>query len=269
MPRARRAIEIFLSLGASAGVLATALTPSQVQAQPHTSPMMHLQGGEGGEGGEAGQSSRLSTDADILLVLAQMQGHLLMAQELFEQHNPKGAEPHVSHPVDELYGTLEPALRAQRITPFLTTLEQLRQQVRLNPQSPRTRQMLTRAQQAIAVVAQSLAGMKTDQAQLVAAVVPQLAQTAVQEYEGALAGDRVVEVIEYQDARGFLRQALLMVRQTMASQPAATGRLVSVEKTLSAMLAAFPSVQPPRKAVMSLSQLQHLQQQLRPWPAGR
>lgn len=264
MPPARRALEIFLSLGTSAGLLTTTLTAPQAQAQHHASPM-HLQageGGEGGEGGEAGPASTMASDADILLVLAQMQGHLLMAQELMEQRQFKAAEPHVGHPVDELYGTLEPALQDHRITPFLNSLEELRQQVRLNPQALLTRQLLRQAQQTIAAVAQSLPGMKSNQAQLVGTVVPQLAQTAVQDYEGALAGDRLVDVIEYQDARGFLHQALRMVRQAKASQPAAAAQLAPLETTLVAMQAAFPTVQPPGRAVMSVSQLQRLQQQL-------
>ncbi|MFM9047813.1 MAG: hypothetical protein ACKOOH_09210 [Cyanobium sp.] len=267
MPRARRTLDIFLSLGASAGLLTTPIAELQAQAQamPHSSPMHHLagQGGEGGEGGEGGPAAAVAvSDADILLVLAQMQGHLLMAQELLEQRNHQAAEPHVGHPVDELYGTLKPALQQGKIQPFLSSLEALRQQVRLNPQDPATNGKLNQAQQAIAAAAQSLPGARAHDPLLVKTVVPQLAQTAVLEYEGALAGDQVVEVIEYQDARGFLRQALSMVRQAMAHQPSAAIQLRPMETTLLAMLKAFPTAQPPGKAVMGLANMQQLQKQL-------
>ncbi|MFM9073201.1 MAG: hypothetical protein ACKOOC_07365, partial [Cyanobium sp.] len=243
MPRARRTLDIFLSLGASAGLLTTPIAELQAQAQamPHSSPMHHL-AGQGGEGGEGAPAAAVAvSDADILLVLAQMQGHLLMAQELLEQRNHQAAEPHVGHPVDELYGTLKPALQQGKIQPFLSSLEALRQQVRLNPQDPATNGKLNQAQQAIAAAALSLPGARAHDPLLVKTVVSQLAQTAVLEYEGALAGDQVVEVIEYQDARGFLRQALSMVRQAMAHQPSAAIQLRPMETTLLAMLKAFPT----------------------------
>lgn len=266
MPRPRRTLDIFLSLGASAGLLTTPIAELQAQAQTmhHSSPMHHLagQGGEGGEGGEGGPVEVALGDADILLVFAQMQGHLLMAQELLEQRQYQAAEPHVGHPVDELYGTLKPALQQGKFQPFLSSLEALRQQVRLNPQDPATQGKLIQAQRAITAAAQFLPGAGAHDPLLVKTVVPQLAQTAVLEYEGALAGDQVVEVIDYQDARGFLRQALLMVRQAMAHQPSAANQLRPMESTLVSMLKAFPTAQPPGKAVMGLANLQQLQKQL-------
>jgi hypothetical protein len=117
--------------------------------------------------------------------------------------------------VDELYGTLLPALQQKRILPFLSHLEALRLQVRLNPEASITSQALSEALRVIAAMSSSLLARGARKPLLMRSVVSQLAQTAVQEYEGALAGDRVIETIEYQDARGFLSQALLMVRQAV------------------------------------------------------
>jgi len=264
MPRPRRALEIFLNAGATAGVLASVISAHPAFSQEHHSSTsaLHAQGGEGGEGGEAGHAAVAQTDLDVLVVLAQMQGHLLVAQELLTQQQFSAAEPHVGHPVDELYGALEPALQRQRIPPFLAILEDLRQQVRLNPKAASTGSKLAKAQQSIAAAARALPGGEAADTQMVMAVVRQLAEIAVDEYGAAVVGDRVVEAIEYQDARGFLLEAQRLLDQNVANQPAAAAQLSGQQRTIAAMLQAFPTAIPPGTAVMGVAQLQQLQKQL-------
>ncbi|MEB3207896.1 MAG: hypothetical protein VKK63_03170 [Synechococcus sp.] len=267
MRRPRKALEIFLSVGVGAGMLGIAFQPCQALAQhsqhgPESLSSSQATIAEGGEGGEGGRADSAQTDLDLLVVLAQMQGHLLVAQELLNQQHTSAAEPHVGHPIDELYGALEPALQSRQIPPFLGTLEDLRQQVRLNPQAPATGLKLARAQQAIAAATQSLPGGKPSDTQTVTAVVRQLAETAIAEYAAAVAGDRVVEAIEYQDARGFLLEAQRLLDQAAANKPAAAAELSGKPRTIATMLQAFPTVMPPRKAAMEVTQLQQLQKQL-------
>lgn len=263
MPRPRQALEIFLSLGATAGVLVSSISAAPALAQHlHHGSGLSAQGGEGGEGGEAGHSTAVQSKLEAVVVLAQMQGHLLVAQELLEQKNVNAAVPHVGHPVDELYGALDPALQSFGIAPFLSTLEALRQQVRLNPNTPDTKLKLAKAQQAIAAAAKTVTGESAMPAPLLLSVVRQLGATAAEEYSAAIAGDRVVEVIEYQDARGFLLEAQRLLVAGLASQPADPAALTSPRQTIDAMLKAFPTVMPPQKAVMSPAQLQELQQKL-------
>lgn len=85
------------------------------------------------------------------------------------------------------------------------------------------------------------------------AVVRQVAESAVEEYRAALAGDQVVETIEYQDARGFLLEAQRLL---------SAGRFNDAQRTITAMLKAVPTPLPPRQAVMSSDQLQTLLKQL-------
>lgn len=264
MQPARRALQIFLSLGTGAGVWTAGLPAApQAWAQPHPHASHHApEGGEGGEGGEAGEAVAISRDVDLLVVLAQMQGHLLVAQELLSQGQVAAAEPHVGHPVDELYGAAEPALRQRGIPPFLTSLEDLRQQVRLNPQDPATARQLARAQQAVTAAVQALPPAVRADPETVMAVVRQLAETAAEEYGAAVAEGRVVEVIEYQDARGFLREAQRQLNSALANQSASRPQLLALQKGISAMLQAFPTATPPQRAVLSADQLQALQRQL-------
>ena len=224
-------------------------------------PLARAQAAPSHHGSSAPAAAKLSV---TLLVLAQMQGHLLMAQELIEAGQVNAAEPHVGHPVDELYGSVAPALALRGVAPFLGTLEELRQQIRLNPTAPETGGMLRRAQQAIdAATAAMVSGDGSSEGAaarsvLLQGVVRELAQSAVEEYGSAVAGDRVVEVIDYQDARGFLRQGLQLTSQHRADGAA----WQAMERTLQSMLQAFPSAMPPARTLLNAAELQVRQRQL-------
>jgi len=260
----RRAVEIFLSLGAAAGMIAAALgdlPPGLAQPQPHGG-LHHQVGGERGVGGEGSSTAERRSDAELLLVLAQMQGHLLVAGELLAQGGLQAAEPHVGHPVDELYRALQPAIAERRIAPFLPVLEDLRQQVRIDPAGPSTAKKLAAARQAVAAAARSLPVSATSDPATVMALVRQLAATASEEYGAAVAEGRVVEVIEYQDARGFLLEAQQLLQATTAADPAAGVRLRRMEQGIAAMLKAVPTAVPPQKAWLSPEELEQRQKQL-------
>jgi hypothetical protein len=113
----------------------------------------------------------------------------------------------VGHPVDELYGALQPAIAQQRIAPFLTVLEDLRQQVRIDPASPSTDRKLAAARQAVATAARSLSTPSTSDPAAVMVLARQLATTA--------------------------------------ADPATTSRLQRMEQGIAAMLKAVPTAVPP------------------------
>jgi hypothetical protein len=260
MPSARRAIDLFLQLGLSGGLLTAGLTlPAAVEAQhSHHGPgtpaaPASSEGGEGGEGGEghgSGHGAALTGALELQMALAQMEGHLLIAEELLHQGDAAAAEPHVSHPVDELYGAVAPALEQRRGPAVLAPLEGLRQQVRLQGATAATQAALEEARRAIQSAEQRLDSVEP------LALVRALTDTAVQEYAAAVAEGRVVEVIEYQDARGFLLEAQRRLQQALPSADA------PALHTLQAMLRLLPSAQPPAKALASPERLQALQRQL-------
>ena len=247
-----------MAAGAAAGVLSSAPQAGAQLAHPaeHTQPPRAGEGGEGGEGGHAGHAA--ASNEDQLAVLAQMQGHLLVAEELLQRGDSHGAEPHVGHPVDELYGALEPAIAQGQLPPFRDSLEALRQQVRLDPSAAATTQKLSAARQAIQAASQTLSPDLTSQPPLVRSVVRQLALTAASEYEGAVDGTQISETIEFQDARGFLLQADRLLAQTLAASPAAGATLQPARARIADMLKAFPSAQPPQRALLSVSEVERL-----------
>jgi hypothetical protein len=257
VPRASRAIELFLSLG----MVAVAASPFGAAPNANAQHLHHpqpSQRAQAGEGGESGHSQAVSTDTEVLVVLAQMQGHLLVAQELLSRGDAQAAEPHVGHPVDELYGSLEAVIANGRLQPFRGSLEVLRQQVRLAPTSPGTAQKLAKAQQMLQVASATVAPSLNSQPQLLLAVTRQLALSAASEYEAAVAEDRIAETIEYQDARGFLLQAQRLLRQAITAAPATTAGVQPALSRIEAMLKAFPSPVPPKRIVLSVSQLKIL-----------
>lgn len=260
MPRALRAVELFLSLGLAAATAGGDLLGAEpVQAQ-HQHPTAHSQtatSGEGGEGGEGGSQAVTNTE-EQLAVLAQMQGHLLVAEELLKRGDAQGAEPHTGHPVDELYGALEPAIASGQLPPFRDALETLRQQVRLNPGSAATNRLLLEARQAIAAASNRLSPSFSHQPALVLTVVRQLAMSAANEYQGAVDGLQIRETIEYQDARGFLLQADQLLKQASTGSAAGSGTLQPSQQRITAMLRAFPTSQPPQRAVLSAAALSNL-----------
>ena len=83
-------------------------------------------------------------------------------------------------------------------------------------------------------------------------VVQQLSAAAAEEYAAAVTDGRVIETIEYQDARGFLLAAQQRLQQDPAAPAAARAQIA-------AMLKAFPAAQPPARVVLTVEQLQSLQ----------
>lgn len=262
MPRARHAVALFLSLGIAAVAGSGTATAAPGELRPSTPAL-----------GEAGAGQRTesrhdhhaaSSDLQLLLVLAQMRGHLLAAEELLNRGNGPAAEPHTGHPVDELYGTIEAALQQRRIAPFLSTLEALRQQVRLAPNSPLSRQRLSEARAAIARCEAALPAALRNNPLPAQLLARELAASATSEYAGAEDDGRILEVIEYQDGRGFLRQADLLLstaRNQSSNSEADRSALTRLQLQIRAMLRAFPSIDPPQRAVMSAQQLRRLQPQ--------
>lgn len=264
MPAPRKAIALFLSLGLSSAPVCAGQDPTAAGLEPVVSQPVqgamagHGHASEGGEGGEGGSSATVSSDAELQLALAQMQGHLLIAAELLQRGEAAAAEPHVGHPVDELYGAVAPALAARGIPGFLDSLEALRQQVRLDPgATPVISARLAAAREAIsrAELALPVAQRRDPASRLW--LVRQLASTAAQEYAAAVDNGQVIERIEYQDARGFLLEA-----QRRLSADGGPGQAAGAAATVNAMLQGLPSAEPPPRLDLSPRQLEELQAKL-------
>lgn len=281
MPRPLRSIELFLALGAattSIGVLPAGATtaatgtrvamPTHLVAQHggHGGPTPAAASSEGGEGGEGGEGSQeiASSDTAYLAVLGQMRGHLIVARELMQEGNFAQAEKHIGHPVEELYGSVEPELERRRVKPFKESLTALLELIQASPGSPETRRAY---QSAVAAIDAAMLGVpetvRRDPA-TTAAVVREIVKVAASEYDASIADGAIVETIEYQDSRGFVLYAGELLKASLGpgTGPEASALLVPIQKRLTALAKAWPSLKPPTRPAIDAKTVTILASQL-------
>jgi hypothetical protein len=78
---------------------------------------------------EKGQSGAAISDQDYVTTLGLMAGHLLVAQDLLATGDVKGADPHVGHPLAELYADVAPRLEAQTQVPLKADLNRCQRMI--------------------------------------------------------------------------------------------------------------------------------------------
>ena len=175
-------------------------------------------------------------------------GHLLVSRDVYAARQPARARLHGAHPVQEIGARLFGP--AARISAELG--ERLRQALKrpgqdLDAGVPSARYALT--------VTRVFAAMDDAVARVVPApvrsepafhitVIRELLSEIVEEYDEAWKDGTIVQVVEYQDAYGFLVRARALYRE-LARRPAG-GAAASVERDFDALARALPGVAPPR-----------------------
>jgi hypothetical protein len=193
-------------------------------------------------------------DVDYLTKLALMQGHMLVANELLALNLPKQAEPHLGHPVEEIYVDLEEQLSERQVPAFKEILTRVQDLVRAKPNDP---QVQPTFKAAVAAIDKAIAVLPVTQRQTPSFVlksVTELLETAVSEYTAAISNGKITEAIEYQDSRGFIayvKDALL---------PPITGQLdpalaSDLKAKLGNLYSAWPQPVPPPAPVFTPDQV--------------
>ncbi|WP_353931038.1 helix-hairpin-helix domain-containing protein [Okeanomitos corallinicola TIOX110] len=188
-------------------------------------------------------------DVDYMTKLALMKGHLFVAQELLEQNQPKQAEPHIGHPVEEIYVDVEDQLNERKVKEFKSDLISLTNLVKSNPKDSKIKDNFTISVQA---VDNAIAALPTEQRakpEFVLQVINGLLDAANAEYSAAIANGKITEPIEYQDSRGFVvysSQLYKSISSQMAQNPEAHK---AIDTALTDLLTAWPSSIPPAQAV--------------------
>jgi DNA uptake protein ComE-like DNA-binding protein len=143
-------------------------------------------------------------DIDYMLKLGLMKGHMLVAKELIDLKQPKQAEPHIGHPVEEIYADVEDQLKERNVKDFKATLIKLQDLVKSKPSDP---SVATTFDEAVVAIDRAIAVLPETQRQspkFALQVINGLLDTAGTEYTAAIADRKVKEIIEYQDSRGFV-----------------------------------------------------------------
>ena len=204
-------------------------------------------GGEGDEGGAG--AAELEPSLHLYRGIEMIRGHLLVGGELIEAGRWADALPHFLHPEEEIYASLRDNLKAFNIAPFQVALKSLSQTVKA-----KNKEAYARARAALderlAAAETAVRAKETNGTYFTLETILEVLQQAADEYGEAFAKGRIVNVVEYQDARGFVMEADRLAGTVMNE---ATAKDADAAKALRASLdelkATFPTVNPPPQAV--------------------
>lgn len=189
-------------------------------------------------------------DVDYMTKLALMKGHLLVAQELLAQNQPKQAEPHIGHPVEEIYVDVEEQLNERKVKEFKTNLVNLTNLVKSNPQDAKIKDNFTNSMASVDSAIAALPSEERSKPEFVLKVINGLLDAANAEYGAAVAKGKITAPIEYQDSRGFVVYSHELY-QGISSQMAQANPEAhkAIDTALTELLKVWPAVIPPAQAV--------------------
>jgi hypothetical protein len=189
-------------------------------------------------------------DIDYMTKLGLMKGHLLVAKELLDQNQPKQAQPHIGHPVEEIYVDIEEQLNERKVKEFKSNLVGLTDLVKSNPKDAKIKTNFITSVQAVDSAIAILPTEERSKPEFVLQVINGLLDAANSEYGAAISNGKITAPIEYQDSRGFIvySQELYkaissqMVQEYPESHKAIDTALVELVKV-------WPTAIPPAQAV--------------------
>jgi hypothetical protein len=144
-------------------------------------------------------------DLDYMVKLGLMKGHMMVAKELLDLGKPNQAEPHIGHPVEEIYADVEEQLNERKVKEFKSVLISLQDLVKAGAKDKAKveadfKASVTAIDGAIAILPET----QRSDPKFVLQVLNGLLDTANSEYGAAISDGKVKEAIEYQDSRGFV-----------------------------------------------------------------
>ena len=199
-------------------------------------------------------------DVDYMVKLGLMKGHLFVAKELLDLKKPKEAEPHIGHPVEEIYTDVADQLNERKVKEFKTTLISLEDLVKAGAKD--NTKVTTNFKESMAAVDGAIAALPAAQRKdpkFVLQVINGLLDTANSEYGASITDGKIKAAIEYQDSRGFIVYANMLYKEIAAGmekdQPAAHKIIVDNMKKLTT---AWPAAMPPAAPVKTVAEVGEL-----------
>jgi hypothetical protein len=218
----------------------TGFLPISVKANQHNHTISQTEGEE------------QERDIEYLTILGLMKGHLIVAKELLALGQPEKAEPHIGHPVEELYEVLKPHLEERTIPEFKSSLQKLHQLVKYKPNDPNLNTYYSEVIKGIDTAIKSVSSTKSQSPDFIMALIRELLVVADEEYSAAIANGKIVEEIEYQDAMGFVLYAEMLYK-TIEDQVSP-----QLGETLAELKKAWPTVLPPTQVVKTPEEVSEL-----------
>ncbi|MEH2281987.1 MAG: helix-hairpin-helix domain-containing protein [Nostoc sp.] len=198
-------------------------------------------------------------DVDYMSKLGLMKGHLLVAKELLDQNQPKQAEPHIGHPVEEIYVDVEEQLNERKVKEFKTTLVSLQDLVKSSPKDSKVKTNFNSSMQAVDGAIAALPADQRSKPGFALQVINELLDSANSEYGAAIANGKVTAPIEYQDSRGFVFYANDLYKgissQVAQADPEAHK---AIDTSFAELIKVWPTAIPPAKAVKTTTDVTKL-----------
>jgi hypothetical protein len=189
-------------------------------------------------------------DVDYMTKLGLMKGHLLVAKELLDQNQPKQAQPHIGHPVEEIYVDVEDQLEERKVKEFKSTLISLTDLVKSNPKDAKIKTNFTTSVQSVDGAIAVLPTEERSKPEFVLQVINGLLDAANSEYGAAIVNGKITAPIEYQDSRGFIVYSQELYKgissQMVQENPEAHK---AIDTAFVELLKVWPTAIPPAKAV--------------------
>ncbi len=211
----------------------------------------------------------VAKDVDYMTKLGLMKGHLIVAKELLALQQPKQAEPHIGHPVEEIYVNVADQLDERHVKQFKDDLIGLQDLVKSQPKNPQIATNFKVSMQDVDTAIQALPAAERQSPQFVLQVVNGLLDAASSEYMSAIANGKVAAVIEYQDSLGFVTYANDLyqgISSTMAkahpeAHKAIVARMAELEKTWPTVTAPPAPVNTPTQVTQLIKAIEQNSQQ--------
>jgi len=199
-------------------------------------------------------------DLDYMTKLGLMKGHLLVAKELLALQKPDQAEPHIGHPVEEIYADVEDQLQERNVKEFKTTLITFQDLVKAGAKDPaKVNNEFKTSMQAVDDAIATLPSTQRQSPAFVLQVINGLLDTANAEYGAAIANGKITQAIEYQDSRGFVTYANELysgIAAQVATQNPETHK--AIQQTMAELTNVWPAPMPPVTAVKTPTQVSQL-----------
>ena len=171
-----------------------------------------------------------------------------MGAELVQEGKWKEAVVHFDHPEKEIYGQLRPHLKTYDVTPFQTSLQALSKAVKAKNKASYD-VAFAAVEQRLADADARMKGKETNWPYFVTETVVETLRSAAEEYDEAVKGERIRNVVEYQDARGFVLQAEKLFG-TIGNEVSAKDldAAEAIRAVLADLKSALPGPMPPKTA---------------------
>lgn len=202
----------------------------------------------------------VAKDIDYMTKLGLMKGHLLVAKELLDGGKPDQAEPHIGHPVEEIYADVEDQLNERKVPEFKNTLIKLQDLVKAGAKdTDKVNAEFQTSMQAVDGAIAALPAQQRQDSKFVLPVINGLLDTANSEYGASIANGKIAAVIEYQDSRGFITYAETLyqdIKEQVAKDSPKTDQAIIA--TMGELKKAWPTVIAPSTPVKTTDEVTQL-----------